>query len=180
MGEITWVIQASNKQNIKWPCHNVITGFVFDPASPLRPREDDNRPPLHYSYVIMSAMASQITSHTIVYWTVYSGADQRKHQSSVSKRAGNAEFWFISVVSLENLLKENPVPDDVHATSLWYNVPPYHSAFRCDSIDFMRIIIDHGCSGFMKWHTIYTYILFNNCKRKLLSVYSQSVTFINI
>ena len=30
----------------------------------------------------MSAMGSQITSLTIVYSTVYSGADQRKHQSS--------------------------------------------------------------------------------------------------
>ena len=30
----------------------------------------------------MSTMASQITSLTIVYWSVYSGADQRKHQSS--------------------------------------------------------------------------------------------------
>ena len=32
----------------------------------------------------MSVMASQITSLTIVYATVYSGADQRKHQSSAS------------------------------------------------------------------------------------------------
>ena len=32
----------------------------------------------------MSAMASQITSLTIVYSTVYSGADQRKHQSCAS------------------------------------------------------------------------------------------------
>ena len=32
----------------------------------------------------MSAMASQITSLTIVYSNVYSGADQRKHQSSTS------------------------------------------------------------------------------------------------
>ena len=38
----------------------------------------------HYSDVIMSAMASQITSLTNVYSTVYSGADQRKHQSSAS------------------------------------------------------------------------------------------------
>ena len=38
----------------------------------------------HYSDVIMGAMASQITSLTIVYSTVYSGADQRKHQSSAS------------------------------------------------------------------------------------------------
>ena len=32
----------------------------------------------------MGAMASQITSLTIVYLTVYSGADQSKHQSSAS------------------------------------------------------------------------------------------------
>ena len=38
----------------------------------------------HYCGVIMGAMASQITSLTIVYSTVHSGADQRKHQSSAS------------------------------------------------------------------------------------------------
>ena len=38
----------------------------------------------HYSDVIMSTMASQITSLTIVYSNVYSGADQRKRQSSSS------------------------------------------------------------------------------------------------
>ena len=38
----------------------------------------------HYSDVIMSAMASQITSLTIVYSTVYSGTGQRNHQSSAS------------------------------------------------------------------------------------------------
>ena len=37
-----------------------------------------------YSDVIIGAMAFQITSLTIVYSTVYSGADQRKHQSSTS------------------------------------------------------------------------------------------------
>ena len=35
----------------------------------------------HYSDVIMSAMASQITSLGIVHSTVCSGADQRKYQS---------------------------------------------------------------------------------------------------
>ena len=39
---------------------------------------------IHYNDVIMSAMASQITSLTSVYRTVFSGADQRKHQSSAS------------------------------------------------------------------------------------------------
>ena len=38
----------------------------------------------HYNDVIMSVMASQITSLTIVYSSVYSGAGQRKHQSSAS------------------------------------------------------------------------------------------------
>ena len=38
----------------------------------------------HYSDVIKGKMASQITSLTIVYSTVYSGSDQRKHQSSAS------------------------------------------------------------------------------------------------
>ena len=38
----------------------------------------------HYDDVIMSTMASQITNLTIVYSSVYSGADQRKHQSSAS------------------------------------------------------------------------------------------------
>ena len=40
--------------------------------------------PSHYDGVIMDAIASQITSLTIVYSIVYSGADQRKHQSSAS------------------------------------------------------------------------------------------------
>ena len=38
----------------------------------------------HYNDVIMSAMASQITSVMIAYSTVCSGADQRKHQSPAS------------------------------------------------------------------------------------------------
>ena len=51
----------------------------------------------HYKDVIASAMASQSTSPTIVYSTVYSGPDQRKHQNSASlafvpaQRASNAE-----------------------------------------------------------------------------------------
>ena len=39
---------------------------------------------VHYCDVIMGAIASQITSLTIVYSTIQSGADQRKHQSSAS------------------------------------------------------------------------------------------------
>ena len=38
----------------------------------------------HYNDIIMGAMASPINSLTIVNLAVYSGADQRKHQSSAS------------------------------------------------------------------------------------------------
>ena len=39
---------------------------------------------LHYTDVIMTTMASQITSLTVVYSIDHSGADQRKYQSSAS------------------------------------------------------------------------------------------------
>ena len=50
----------------------------------------------HYDDVTLGAIASLITSLTIVYSTVYSDADQRKHQSSASLAfvwgmAGSAE-----------------------------------------------------------------------------------------
>ena len=46
---------------------------------------NNSRPALHYNDIIMNAMVTQITSLTIVYSTVYSGADQRKYQSSASR-----------------------------------------------------------------------------------------------
>ena len=54
-----------------WPCRHHYTGMLSVFA-------------LHYCDVIMGAVASQITSLTIVYSTVYADADQRKHQSSAS------------------------------------------------------------------------------------------------
>ena len=52
----------------------------------------------HYSDVIMSAMAPQITGVSIVYSTVYSCTDQRNHQSSAS-----LAWWPV------NSLHEGPV-----------------------------------------------------------------------
>ena len=51
----------------------------------------------HYIDVIMTTMASQITSLTVVYSIVYSGADQRKHQSSASLAfvRGTYRDWWI-------------------------------------------------------------------------------------
>ena len=48
----------------------------------------------HYSDVTNSVMASQITSLTIVYSTVYSGADQRKQQSSASLASVRGIHWW--------------------------------------------------------------------------------------
>ena len=48
----------------------------------------------HYSDVIMIKMESQITNLTIVYSTVYSGADQRKYQSSASLAFVREIHWW--------------------------------------------------------------------------------------
>ena len=60
--------------------------------------------PEHYGDVIMSAMASQITSLTILCSAVYSGVDRRKHQSSAS-------LAFVRGIhqSLVNSLHKGPV-----------------------------------------------------------------------
>ena len=50
----------------------------------INPHKNEMWLPLQWRHndVIKGAMASQITSPTSIYPTVYSGADQRKHQSS--------------------------------------------------------------------------------------------------
>ena len=60
--------------------------------------------PEHYGDVIMSAMVSQITSIAILCSAVYSGVDQRKHQSSAS-------LAFVRGIhqSLVNSLHKGPV-----------------------------------------------------------------------
>ena len=58
-----------------------------------------------YSDIIMGAMASEITSLTIVYLTVYLGTNQRKHQSSAllafvwGIRATDAECFHVMTSS---------------------------------------------------------------------------------
>ena len=60
---------------IKSFINNHIHSFPWDVIIP---------PCLHYNDVIMTTIASQITSLAVVYSTVYSDADHRKHQSSAS------------------------------------------------------------------------------------------------
>ena len=62
----------------------VTNTFLIHPLSTLQPLLP-YIPYIHYNDVIMGAIASQITSLTNGYYsTVYSGADQRKHQSPAS------------------------------------------------------------------------------------------------
>ena len=75
--DITWA-----SWHLKWPVARHIIQFI-QANSPSPTFCERNAPKAgHYGDVIMSAMATQITSLTIVYITVYSGTDQRKHQSS--------------------------------------------------------------------------------------------------
>ena len=79
----------------------------------------------HYNNVIMGAIASQITSLTIVYTSVYSDADQREHQSSASLafvrgirrgQANSPHKWPV-------MRKMFPFDDVIMQSSpiLWYN-----------------------------------------------------------
>ena len=88
----------------------------------------------HYSDVIMSAMASQITSLMIVYSTIYPCTNQRKRQCSVSlvfvtsefpvQRASNAEnvsiWWCHHANSKGSRLPANP---NISALSLCHLNP---------------------------------------------------------
>ena len=86
----------------------------------------------HYDDVKMGVIGSQITSLTIVYSTVYSGADQSKHQSSASL----AFVWGIHRGPVNSphkwpvTRKMFPFDDvimkfDGHAWS-WKNIPTHH------------------------------------------------------
>ena len=74
---------------------------------------------LHYNDVIMSTMASQITSLMIVYSAVYSGGDQRKRQISASLTF----VWGIHRSPVNSTQKAS----DAENTSIWWR---HHVAYR--------------------------------------------------
>ena len=74
-----WFPAQSVKMRTEFPCHDVIMNWwetLWNRSVYYSGK--------HYGDVVIGTVASQITSLTIVYSTVYSGADQRKHQSSAS------------------------------------------------------------------------------------------------
>ena len=79
----------------KWCSCSFYLGFYFLTTSLMKHRKEEILTPtlatcililyyVHYNDVIIGAISSQITSRTIVYSTVSSDADERKHQSSAS------------------------------------------------------------------------------------------------
>ena len=66
---------------------------------------------IYYCVVIMGMIASQITSLMIVYSTVYSDADQRKHQNSAS-------LAFVQGIHREPV---NTPPNNLENVSFWWH-----------------------------------------------------------
>ena len=84
----------------------------------------------HCSDVIMGAMASQITSIAIVYSTVYSDADQRKHQRAASLASvrgihrwpvNSPHKWLVTrkIFPFDDVIRDEPVGILKHKQEKW-------------------------------------------------------------
>ena len=80
IGHINLLSPARYGGNFKMRNFATCSDSYFELSSEIVPGKYD----MHYNEVIMSVMVSQITSLTIVYSSVYSGTNERKHQSSAS------------------------------------------------------------------------------------------------
>ena len=102
----------------------------------------------HYTDVIISTIASQITSLTIVYSTVYSDTDQRKHQSSASLafvwgihqgQVNSPHNWPVTrkMFPFDDVIMILPPPDHSHAWEWWYahisKLTDFHVSMRMKS-----------------------------------------------
>ena len=87
------------------------------PYREIHERKFSNHAPGRCSDVIMSEMASQITSLMIGYSTVYSGTDQRKHQSSAS-------------LNILRGIKRWPV-NSPHKGPVTWNIFPFDDVIMC-------------------------------------------------
>ena len=99
----------------------------------------------HYNDVTMRAMASQITGFSIVYSTVGSGADQRKHQSSASLAfVRGIHRWPVNSPRKRPVTRKMFPLDDVimiMAPHLWcwtfiYFITHYHSSHIIEQIHY--------------------------------------------
>ena len=102
---------------------------------------------IHYDDVIMTTMAAQITSLTVVYSTVYSDANQRKHQSSASlafvwgihrdrwipRTKGQLRGKCFHLMTSSWFLEEGNGPFilKIHYRCCRWNIRTTHSQYRC-------------------------------------------------
>ena len=99
----------------------------------------------HYGNVIMGAIVSEITSLMIVYSTVYSDADQRKHQSSTSLAFVTGEFPTQMASNVEN-------------DSIWWrhhdDIPSSTAVTECEQTWEIKMITDTPYPTLMGnlWH----------------------------
>ena len=118
----------------------------------------------HYHDVIMSTIASQITSLTVVYSIIYSGADQSKHQSSASL----AFVWGIHRGPV-NCPHKWPVTrkmfpfDDV---IMLYNIhiPTRIQWVNIDISNILTLVSLLRFSSSSLWHVMYLYALIKPMK----------------
>ena len=103
----------------------------------------------HYNDVTMDTIASQITSLTVVYSTVYSDADQRKHQSSAS-------LAFVPRNSL--LTGEFPaqMASNAEKVSIWWRHHALHRTFVTNHNTESEVLSRRGERwGFSQMHHHY-------------------------
>ena len=110
----------------------------------------------------MGAMPSQITSLTIVYWTVYLGTDQRQHQSSASLAFVRGIHWgpvksphkwpvtrkmfpFDDIIMLRRSISTCITPDSCRPQMgpCWSHEPCYQG--HCDLVS--RTILSHDAAA---------------------------------
>ena len=90
----------------------------------------------HFTDVIRSTIGAQITSLTIVYSTVYSGADQRKCQSSASQAFVFTRGPVNSVHKRPVTQKMFPFDDSVHKRPVTQKMFPFDDVILHSNISF--------------------------------------------
>ena len=101
----------------------------------------------------MSAMASQTTSLTIVYSTVYSATDQRKYQSSASLALVRGIIWWLVNSSHEGPVTWKMFPFDVviicaiidtHFPVFLCSMAALHQAALVGNTNIMQALLENG------------------------------------
>ena len=109
--------------------HYVLNISAMKLLSPSHPTQN------HCDDVIMDTMASQITSLTIVYSNVYSGADQRKHQMIMMIITIKKPTWITHLQNICPDINKTRTSNPLNNTLQWrhneHNVVFNHQPYDC-------------------------------------------------